>query len=119
MVVEGLKIMSTSIFANTKFMEEWLEASSKTIKEEPRNKVALDIHIGLHEAHGLYLPENKLKDFDALPINKRPEIFARFERSACSGDQFASRAMFFEGLSRREGFGCKKDITTGNALIQV
>ena len=105
-----------SIFANLKCTEEWLEASSRTITSDPRHKPALDVHVALHEISDLYSPEKQPSDPKVLPINKRHEIFARFERSALTGYPVA---MFFEGLARREGFGCKQDVIAGNALIQV
>jgi hypothetical protein len=105
-----------SIFANRTCIEEWLEASSKTIVADPRDKRAVDVHTALSDAHELYFPETKTKDSTELPTEKRAEIFTRFERSALTG---YPTAMFFEGVARREGFGCKQDQTTGNALIQV
>lgn len=109
-------MVAKSIFANHKCIEEWLEESSRTIKKDPRNKAVLDVHVALDEAYDLYFPTVEAKDSNILPTVKRLEIFSRFERSARTG---CPNAMFFEGLARREGFGCKKDLTTGNALIQV
>ncbi len=105
----------SSIFANQKCIEEWLEASSRTIKKDPRNKAALYIHVALDELCDLYT-RTLNKETDINRLAKRHEIFDRFEQAAQTG---YPRGMFFEGLARREGFGCKQDAETGKALIQV
>lgn len=77
-------------------------------------------------AHNAQYVQNALAVLDELyclknpeqknPLHMRQAAFALFLEASLAGYPLA---MFFEGLARKEGFGCQVDAKTGEALIQV
>lgn len=101
----------TSI-TNQHFVGIWHAANSKSIQNNPRDQSALYLQVGLNELLN-YSNSNGVVE---LALQKRKEIFDYFYQAGKHGDP---RGMFFEGLCFLEGFGCKEDVDTGRAFIQV
>jgi len=105
-------IMS-QLFLNPHHITVWLEANSAAVRNNPNNQLALLVQLGLNSLYNLYLQKPNIED---NTITVRKKIFSYFIEAAENGN---SRGMFFEGLCRLFGFGCKTDALTGNALIRV
>lgn len=115
---EGLGLNMVSIQSQTNLTQPhnikvWRDASSKAIQIDPNNQAALYIHCALNALHDTYV--TKLPTV-SNPLEVRNATFNYIQQAALTG---YPPALFFEGLARLEGFGCKQDQTTGKALIQV
>lgn len=106
-----------TIFANERCITAWRAEAKRVEQRDPNTpentrsatyvQKALEL---LDEMYCLNNPQHK------NPLNVRQAIIAMFETAAAAG---YPPAMFFEGLARKEGFGCKKDPATGHALIRI
>lgn len=109
------KAKSPSLFANPACITAWrAEAKRAAINtDDQRQKNAQHVQEALELLDELYClnnPQNK------NPLFVRQAAFAQFLEASMAGYPLG---MFFEGLARKEGFGCNKDQVAGQALIQV
>lgn len=101
------------LFANKKCITAW-RAEAKRVAQLSTSSTHVN-HVAnalalLDELYCLHNPQHK------SPLQMRQAIFASFLEASLAGFPLA---MFFEGLARKEGFGCQIDVVTGHALIQV
>lgn len=103
---------TTTIFANPKSIIAWRAEAKRLMvrNQSPQLQYvqhALDL---LDELYCLQNPQQK------SPLQIRQAFFSLILEASLTGFPLA---IFFEGLARKEGFGCNKDFTSGQALIQV
>ncbi len=104
---------TTSLFANPVCIMAWRAEAARIAPLAMR-------------AHNIHYMQNALVLLDELyclknphqknPLHVRQGVFASILESSLTGYPFA---MFFEGLARKEGFGCGQDVKSGQALIQI
>lgn len=104
---------NATLFANPACIRSWRAEARRIERKElitKHTKYVQDALAYLDELYCLQNPQQK------NPLHMRQGAFALFVEASSAGYPLA---MFFEGLARKEGFGCNKDVATGQALIQV
>src|SRR5690349_1548445 len=106
-------IRTGTLFTNRACITAWraeakrINAKSSSTQKDRYVQQALEL---LDDLYCLQNPQNK------NPLYVRQAVFSMFMEDALTGNPLA---MFFEGLARKEGFGCAPDLTAGHALILV
>ncbi len=113
MQMDCATMRGTTLFSNPACITAWraevrrVQQKSSCIHKSLYVQQALDL---LDDLYCLQNPQHK------NPLHVRQAVFALFLEDALNGNPLA---MFFEGLARKEGFGCVADISSGHALILV
>lgn len=107
----------STLFANPACITAW-RAEAKRVEQRSSQQALV--------AQNAQYVQNALALLDDLyclnnpqqknPMHVRQAAFAMFLEASLAGYPLA---MFFEGLARKEGFGCQQDSKTGQALIHV
>jgi hypothetical protein len=104
-----------TIFANPKCIQAWCAEAQRVISNEKLQTFAHaeNVFVALELLQDLYCLQNPQQK---NPLQVRSAFFNLILQASTTGFPLA---MFFEGLALKEGFGCRQDILTGQALIQV
>ena len=101
------------LFLNPHHIMVWRKANSRTVRENPDNQSVLLVQLGLNRLYSLY---GQKPNVEGGTNTVREKIFSYFEEVAENGN---SSGIFFEGLCRLFGLGCKIDIIIDNTIIRV
>lgn len=108
-----MSIGFATIFTNPRFIRGWGREAQRVATRAQAHHNAHCVQEALELLDNLYCKQNP---HNKNPLQMRQTIFSRFLTASMAGYPLA---MFFEGLARKEGFGCQRDKVTGQALIQV
>lgn len=106
-------LMTSSLFTQPSCIIAWRTEIKRIASRVNEHQKLKNIDCALSLLQELYCRNNPNQK---NPRETRIQIFNYFLQESTCGFPLA---MFFEGLARKEGFGCSQDIKSGQALIQV